>query len=201
MTDANPRPRSRARAWLLLPFVLILFALPFLMFGGRAGELLDDTSAFFGAGTAAGVPAVTSVSCVGSRSGSNSSRGIGMTEYECTIDVAAPSPPPQDDPFKTLPYDQAMAEWQRRTMAELKRVTDPANRLNRIERTLAINHTGTTPTLRRLSADGEPQRFGVVWSGWELATRWLQPALLSALFVGIGIAILRLARKIGRREA
>ena len=99
-----------------------------------------------------------------------------------------------------MPYDQAMAEWQRRTMAELKRVTDPANRLNRIERTLATNRTGQLPTLRRLTPDGQPQRFGVIWGGGELAMRWGRLLVLSALFFGIGLGILYMARKIWRRE-
>lgn len=65
-----------------------------------------------------------------------------------------------------------------------------------IERVLATDRTGDLPTLRRLSADGEPQRFGVVWSGMEIASRWLQWAVLSALFIGIGIGCLYAARTI-----
>ena len=93
------RPRARARAWLLLPFVLILFAIPPLMFGRDSGALIDDTRAWFGAGTDVGVPMVGSVDCIGSRAGSNSSRGIGLTTYDCVIDVTAPKPAAQDDPF------------------------------------------------------------------------------------------------------
>lgn len=193
-------PLGRGRALIVVPIALVLLAIPMLMFGGSGGELIDDTRAYFGAGTAQGVPTVTSVYCVGSRTGSNSSRGIGMTDYDCSIDAAAPRPPAQDDPFKTLPYDQAFAEWQRRTTAEIKRVTDPVNASGRIERTLATNRTGTTPTLRRLSADGQPPRFGVVWGGGELAWRWARMLLMTALFWGMALGILVLARRIWRRE-
>lgn len=191
-------PPGRGRAWLLSPFVLILLALPVALFWNSAGALVDDTRAWFGGGTDQGVPTVTSVHCVGSRAGSNSSRGIGMTTYGCVIDVAAAKPAAQDDPFKTLPYDQAMEEWRRRTMAELKRVTDPANRLNRIERSLPLNRTGTRPTLRRLSADGQPMRFGVVWGAGDLVWRWVQIMLFTAMFWGLGIGLLILARNIWR---
>jgi len=187
----------------VIPIALILLAIPVLLFRGSGGALIDDTRAYFGAGTDVGVPTVTSVHCVGSRTGSNyrSTRSMGMTEYSCVIDVASPTPAPQDDPFKTLPYDQAMEEWQRRTMAELKRATDPANRLRRIERNLAIDRTGTRPTLRRLTPDGQPPRFGVLSGGGELIWRWAKMLLLSALFWGIALGILILARRIWRREA
>ena len=193
-------PLGRGRAWLLSPFVLILFAIPFLLFRSSAGALIDDTRAWFGAGTDVGVPIVTSVHCVGSRTGSSSSRGVGMTTYGCVIDVAAARPAARDDPFKTLPYDQAMEEWRRRTMAEIKRVTDPANGLDRIERSLPLNRTGTRPTLRRLSSDGEPKRFGVVWGVGDLAWRWVHLLLFTAMLWGLGIGLLILARNIWRRE-
>lgn len=201
MTGAHPL--GRARALVVIPIALILLAIPFLLFRGSGGALIDDTRAWFGAGTDAGVPAVTSVHCVASRTGSNtrSTRSIGMTEYGCVIDVAAAKPAARDDPFETLPYDQAMEEWQRRTMAELKRATDPANRLNRIARNLAIDRTGTRPTLRRLTPDGQPPRFGVVWGGGELIWRWAKMLLLSALFWGIALGLLILARRIWRRAS
>lgn len=200
--STSTHPRGRARALIVIPIALVLLALPLLLLRGSGGALIDDTRAWFGAGTAEGVPTVTSVDCVGSRTGSNyrSTRSIGMTDWGCVIDVAAPEPAPRDDPFKTLPYDQAMVEWQRRTMAELKRATDPANALGRIERNLPTNRTGTTPTLRRLSPDGEPARFGVVWGGGELAWRWARLLLFAALFWGLGLASLYMARRIWRRE-
>lgn len=199
----STHPLGRVRALVVIPIALVLLALPPVMFRNSGGALIDDTRAYFGAGTEVGVPVVTSVHCVGSRTGSNSSRGIGMTDYGCVIDVAATAtatPASADDPFKTLPYDQAMAEWSRRSLAEIKRVTDPANRLNRIERSLPTDRTGTTPTLRRLTPDGHTPRFGVVWGAGELALRWVKLLLLTCLFWGIGLGSLYLARRIWRRK-
>ncbi len=199
---ASTHPFGRGRALVVIPIALILLAIPILMFRSNGGPLIDDTRAYFGAGTADGVPTATSVDCIGSRTGSStsSSRSIGLTTYACVIDIAAPKPAPQGDPFKTMPYDQAMAEWSRRSLAEIKRATDPANALHRIERDLPTNRTGTTPTLRRLSADGEPKRFGVVWGAGELAWRWARVLLLTALFWGLALGILVLARRIWRRK-
>ncbi len=197
---ATTHPLGHKRGLVVLPFVPILIAVPVAMVWTSFGPMIDDTRAYFGAGTAEGVPIVSSVHCVGSRAGSNSSRGLGMTTYECMIDVTPPRPAAQDDPFKTMPYDQAMEEWRRRTMAEIKRVTDPANAMGRIERSLPTNRTGTIPTLRRLSSDGEPRRFGVVWGAGELAWRWGRVLLFTALFWGAAWGVARLGWRIWRRE-
>lgn len=199
MTGAHPL--GRGRALLVVPIALICLALPLLIFWNSGSALIDDTRAWFGTGTAEGVPTVTQVHCVGSRTGSRSSRGIGMTEWGCSLYIAPARDKPRDDPFKTLPYDQAMEEWQRRWQAEMKAINDPANRLpSKIERSLATNRTGSHPTLRRLTPDGQPQRFGVVWGAGELAWRWTKLLLLSALFLGIGLGILIMARRIWRRK-
>jgi hypothetical protein len=197
----SPHPLGRGRALLVIPIAFVLLAIPILLFRSSGSELIDDTRAYFGAGSAAGVPTVTEVNCVASRSGSNSSRGIGMTDYGCSLHLAAGEEAPRDDPFKTLPYDEAMVEWSRRTTAQMKAINDPANRIpSTIERSLATNRSGDLPTLRRLTPDGQPQRFGVVWGGGELTFRWAKMLLLSALFWGPALGSLYLARKIWRRE-
>jgi hypothetical protein len=197
-TTSN-HPLGRRRALIVIPIALVLLAIPILLFRSSGSDLIDDTRAYFGAGSAADVPTVTQVSCVASRSGSNSSRGIGMTDYGCSLYLAAGEEPPRDDPFKTLPYDEAMREWSRRTMAQMKAINDPANRIpSTIERSLATNRSGDLPTLRRLTAEGQPQRFGVVWGGDELTLRWARMLLLFALFWGPALGSLYLARKIWR---
>ena len=73
----------------LLPAGLVCVGFPFYMLtlpGGRA--IVDDTRAAFGAGTDGGNLKAASVDCVRERLGSNSSRGIGMTEYACVIDLS-----------------------------------------------------------------------------------------------------------------
>ncbi len=197
----STHPLGRGRALLVIPIALILLSIPILLFRSIGSDLIDDTRAYFGAGTGAGVPTVTAVNCVSSRTGSNSSRGLGMTEYGCSLYLAATNEAPRDDPFKTLPYDEAMAEWSRRTMVQMKAINDPANRIpSKIERSLATNRSGDLPILRRLTPNGQPQRFGVVWGGGELAFRWAKMLLLSALFWGLALGSLYLARKIWRRE-
>ena len=199
-TTSN-HPLGRGRALLVIPIALVLLAIPILLFRSSGSDLIDDTRAYFGAGSVTGVPTVTQVNCVGSRSGSNSSRGIGMTDYGCSLYLAAGEEAPRDDPFKTLPYDEAMMEWSRRTTAEMKAINDPARRIpSKIERSTATNRSGDLPTLRRLTPDGQPQRFGVVWGGGELTFRWAKMLLLSALFWGSALGSLYLGRKIWRTK-
>lgn len=200
---AASHPLGRSRGLLVVPIALLCLAVPpWALCGDEGAVLFDDTRAWFGAGTSAGVPAVTQVNCFPRRTGSRSYRGVGMTDWMCSAYLTPAKDKPQPDPFKTMPYDEAMKEYNRRLMAQLAAINDPGNRMpGYVERALASNRTGDLPTVRRLSPDGEPHRFGVVWSGWELASRWLKWALISAMFFGIGIGILLAARSIWRRRA
>lgn len=224
MTDhRDPRPglplRQRiARVvalLLLLPAGLVCVATPFWMLTlpGR-WEIFDDSRAAFGAGTDGGNLKAAYVDCVARRSGSHSSRGIGMTDYGCVIDLAeAPAPVPdharadapearQADPGAGLTPEAAMARWNA-AMAEhtrsinagieavaaqsRARAGQPSNRL---ERTLAIDRSGRLPAVRILSAEGAPRRVGLVWGFGELASRWGQWLVSSLIFFGFGGACL-----------
>ena len=55
----SAHPLGRGRALIVIPIVLICLALPILIFWSSGRDLIDDTSAYFGAGTAEGVPTVT----------------------------------------------------------------------------------------------------------------------------------------------
>lgn len=84
---------ARVVSVLLLPAGLICLGVPFymLMQPDRWG-IIDDTRAAFGDGRDAGLLKAAYVDCIGSRSGSGSSRGIGITEYGCVIDLAETQP-------------------------------------------------------------------------------------------------------------
>lgn len=189
-----------ARVSVIVPIALACIALPFVLLTLQDNDgLIDDTRAFFGAGTSAGVPEVTQVACLKRRYGSNSDRGIGISDWSCTLSLAPAAEAPAADPYAGMTYEEAMAENDRR-IAALGDLLRLENRLPAsIERVVATNRTGDLPVLRRLSGEGEPPRFGIVWSGWELAGRWLFWGLISALFIGIGIACLFAARAIWQR--
>lgn len=127
---------ARVASLLLLPAGLVCAAVPFWMLTlpGRS-EIIDDTRAAFGAGTDAGRLKAAYVDCVRERSGSSSSRGIGMTEYGCVIDLSeaseltsapakaasASSKPEAEKSYDDFAsYEEKMAEFNRRT-AEINR--------------------------------------------------------------------------------
>lgn len=114
----------------LLPLGLFCVAVPFwiLTLPGRS-EIIDDTRAAFGAGTDAAPLRASYVDCVRERSGSNSSRGIGMTEYGCVIDLtseperkpqpaptptATPTEEPTGDPYAGMTYEQTEAAYKKK---------------------------------------------------------------------------------------
>lgn len=202
---------------LLLPAGLICVAVPFYMLTlPDRWAIVDDTRAAFGAGTDAGRLKASYVDCVRQRSGSNSSRGIGMTEYACVIDLSdepTPAPVPTkdriddpkdkaSDPYAGLTYEQAMAKWNE-AMAEhtrsinagmeafaaqsRARANEPSNRL---ERKLAINRSGQLPAVRILSAPGESRRVGLVWGFGELAWRWANFLVINLILLAFGAACL-----------
>lgn len=203
---------ARVIALFLLPAGLLCVGVPFWTFTlpGR-GEIVDDTRAAFGAGTDAGKLRAAYVDCLRERSGSSSGRGIGMTEYDCVIDLSdAPKPAPvptpdqagksdakDGDPHAGLTYDEAMARWNAsmaehtrsinagiESLAAQRRARGDAS--NRLTRKLATNRSGELPVVRILSAPGEPRRIGLVWGFGELAWRWVQWLVISLLFFGFG---------------
>jgi hypothetical protein len=144
---------------------------------------------------------VTGVTCFRRRHGaSDSSRGFGSSDWSCTLYLALPERPPEKDPWAGMTYEEAMRENDRR-IAALGEMLRSGERLpSRLDRVLATNRSGDLPALRRLSGPGEPPRFGVVWSGWELASRWIYWGLLSGLFIAIGLVCLYASRRIWRRS-
>lgn len=183
---------------LLLPAGMICVGFPFYMFtlpGGWA--IIDDTRAAFGAGTDAGALQASYVDCTRQRSGSNSSRGIGMTEYDCVIDLseAKPVAPPSISASKGAPsFEEAMAEHNRSVAAALDSVIAQAKarsgESNRLERKLATNRSGQLPAVRVLSGKAEPRRIGLVWGFGELAWRWASWLVVNLLLFGFGAACL-----------
>lgn len=128
-----PRWQRIVRAvapFFLLPLGLFCVVVPFWMLTlpGR-GEIIDDSRAAFGAGSDAAPLRASYVDCVRERSGSNSGRGIGMTEYGCVIDLTteperkpepAPTPaaPPTatagqagGDPYAGMSYEESEAAY------------------------------------------------------------------------------------------
>ena len=195
---------QRALLILFVPFGLACLGGPFLMLFARDGSgMIDDTRAWFGAGTAEGVPEVSQVSCFSERFGSSTSasRGVGMTSWNCTLYLVPAEAEADDDYWKTMPYDEAMKEYRRRIAERMASLANGERLPGSIERVLATNREGDLPVLRRLSGEGEPLRFGAVWSGWEIAGRWLQWALISALFLGFGCLCLLAARRIWQRTS
>lgn len=204
----------RTIALLLVPFGLMCIGVPFYVFAQpERWAMIDDTRAALGGGRDAGALRAAYVDCVGSRSGSSSGRGIGMTEYGCVIDLSdtpepAPAPAPAstpaatgDDPYAGLSPEEATAKWNA-AMAEHSRQINAgieamakqrrarADISNRIERTLAIDMSGTLPAIRILSAEDEPRRVGLVWGFGELAWRWSQWLVIVLLLWGSGAALL-----------
>jgi hypothetical protein len=100
-----------------------------------------------------------------------------------------------------MTYEEALRENDRQIAALGDLLRPGAAMPGKIERVLASDRTGDIPVLRRLSAEGEPPRFGIVWSGWELAGRWLYRLLVAALFIAIGLFSLHSARGIWRRSS
>jgi hypothetical protein len=204
MSTSEPRllvrgPLRRLLALFLLPFGLICIAFPAaqLVLKDEAG-LIDDTRAWFGAGTAEGVPKVTQVSCLEQRHGSPSQRGVGLSDWRCVLDLAAATRPAEDDPFAGRSYDEGMKEYNRRLSVQLQGLLTGASLPSRLERVLPSDRTGDLPLLRRLSGRNEPPRFGVVWGGAEIVRRWLSWLVMSALFLAFGAACLYAAWKANR---
>jgi hypothetical protein len=184
---------ARGLSLFLLPAGLICVGFPFYAFTLPGGwDIIDDTQAAFGAGTDAGRLNAAAVDCVRGRTGSNSSRGIGLTGYACVIDLSEARDLPADDPFAGRSWEEGMAEYDRRTTAQMEALLERsrARQSNRIERTLATDRSGELPAVRILSAVGEPRRVGLVWGFGELAWRWASWLVGNLLVFGFGAAVL-----------
>ena len=192
-----PRPVGRLVALLAIPAGLVCLAFPFaqLAFAEDTG-LIDDTRAYFGAGTAADVPKVSDVSCFSRRYGTTR-RGWG--DWSCTLYLDTRKPQPEGDPFAGMTSDEAFEESMRRTRAEIDALLEKPNFSGKIERTMPSDHSGRIPALRQLSGEGEPPRFGVIWGSGDLAWRWLHFLLLGGVMVAIGLGCLWAARAIWRK--
>ena len=185
--------------FLLLPAGLICVGFPFYRFALPGGwGIIDDTRAAFGGGTDADQLKAAYVDCVPERSGSRSSRGIGLTEYACVIDLAEAQAPvaPAGDPWAGRSYDQGMAEYNRRLTAQMEALAERSRSggSNRIERKLANDRSEQLPAVRILSAVGEPRRVGLVWGFGELAWRWTSWLVSSLIFFALGAGCLFAAR-------
>jgi hypothetical protein len=190
---------------LLLPAGLVCIGFPFYRFALPGGwGIIDDTRAALGAGTDAGGLKAASVDCVPERSGSNSSRGIGLTEYACVIDLSEADAPaaPADDPWAGRSYEQGMAEYNRRLNARMEALAERSRSgvSNRIERRLATDRSEALPAVRILSAAGEPRRVGLVWGSGELAWRWTGWLVSSLVFFALGAGCLLAVRLSWKRR-
>ncbi|HEV2747366.1 MAG TPA: hypothetical protein VGW34_08735 [Allosphingosinicella sp.] len=191
--------------FLLLPAGLICVGFPFYRFTLPGGwGIIDDTRAALGAGTDAGKLEAASVDCVPERSGSKSSRGIGLTEYACVIDMSEAQDPaaPADDPWAGRSYEEGMAEYNRRLNAQMEALAERSRSAvsNRIERKLATDRSEALPAVRILSAAGEPRRVGLVWGFGELAWRWTSWLVSSLIFFAFGAGCLFAVRLSWKRR-
>jgi len=186
-------PLRQVMALLLLPIGLACLAVPFAVMVLKDDfALFDDTRAWMGAGSTEGAPVVSDVSCTRARrSFASTDRAVSLSGWSCALYLAPASTrgAAQDDPFAGRSWQEGMAEWSRRQQAQLDALKE-RTRLGRIERMLPGNRTGDLPALRRLSAEGEPPRYGVVWGGGALLWRWLAWLAESVLFIGIGAVLL-----------
>jgi hypothetical protein len=184
---------------LLLPAGLVCVGFPFYRLALPGGlAIVDDTRAALGAGTDAGRLKAAYVDCVRERTGSSSSRRIGLTGYACVIDLSDEQAPattgvaPADDPWAGRSFEEGMAESNRRLNAQIDELTSRSRRgvSNRIERKLATNRSGDLPAVRILSAADEPRRVGLVWGFGELAWRWASWLVINLIFFAFGAGCL-----------
>ncbi|HYG46361.1 MAG TPA: hypothetical protein VD846_00325 [Allosphingosinicella sp.] len=194
---------GRVLSLFLLPAGLVCVGFPFYALTLPGGwDIVDDTRAAFGAGAEAGGLKAAAVDCVRGRTGSNSTRGIGLTGYACVIDLSEAQDGPADDPFAGRSREEGMAEYDRRLAAQMKALLERslARQSNRIERRLATDRSGDLPAVRILSADGEPRRVGLVWGFGELAWRWASWLVANLLVLLFGAAALFAAKVAWKRR-
>jgi hypothetical protein len=178
---------KRVLFWLLAPllvgFGLLCVAFPLVQLSSLepGAHLVDDTRAAFGAGTTDGVPVVDGVRCTREEYGSTGRRGFHSVEYDCEFGLSLPDAAPRPDPYTPdmTPAEQ-QAAYQREMdayFARLKEITRPRGPLDppsSVQRSLPRSaQDRPLPTLRRLSGEGEPPRYGLVFPDGGLARRWV----------------------------
>ena len=176
---------------------LISLLFPLIALVNPGGSMLLDTHAYLGAGTAGSVPSVSAVNCWPQEFGT-SIRNRRARLWDCKLTLGpgssvAPTAMPID-PHEGKTGAQASAAFQRR----LSSLAIPDIRVQSIpsmlERKLPFDRSGQLPTLRRMSVIGEPLKYGVIWSGRELASRWFIFGCMSLLSFAFGGAAIYGAR-------
>jgi hypothetical protein len=206
---------KRALFWPLAPllvvFGLLCLAFPLVQlssFGPSSPHLLDDTRAAFGAGTARGVPVATDASCSRQEYGTSGRRGFHSVEYDCDFalespDRTPPRPAPDYANMTLAEQQEAMQREMEATLAAINAAAAPRGPLDppdEVQRTLpTVGRGRPLPSLRRLSAVGDPPRYGLVWPDGGLGLRWAKWGSEALLFWAFGIACLVAVRVMWRR--
>jgi hypothetical protein len=218
----QPAPRPGPLRRLLLAVISILLALfgSVVLFTLLARllpidpgpHLLEDTWAWMGGGEAVTDPQVSAIQCSQQHYGGSGSGPSGrfqlmrFTEYQCTLRLGTPVPPPvitSANPYAGMTARQAAVEYER-----LEALTKARNRAlaavkdhTSLQRTLPRDLSGgPLPQLRRLTGGGTEGRYGVVWGGAELGRRWLSWGALSLTFGLFAAGCLVAARVAWRRR-
>ena len=193
----------RMLAVFLAAIGLIGVVFPFaalLMPGGLM--LLPDTRAFLGAGRSDAVPMVRSVHCSPESFGSRLRNGP-MRLWDCQLVLvpaaSGPASGAAPDPYAGMTQEQARAEFQRRLGALASPTVRTPGEAAMLERRLPFDRSGQLPSLRRMSGDGAPVEYAVVWGWRELASRWFVWGGLGLLMFACGAAALYAARVGWRR--
>lgn len=204
--------RLVARMFLLL-IALFCLAVPFwlLTLNDQYG-LLDDTRAWFDAGSDEGVPVVSGLTCSKDpQSFRSTDRSIETARWSCSLSLGTGKALPQDDPFAGRSHSEGMEEHFRRVKMQMDDIR-ASSALGGIKRRVPTDRTGERPLLRRLSggdlaegdlakgdrAEGGQPRYGVVWSFGQMLLGWGAWFLTSLLFFLIGVPLLLVAWKAGR---
>jgi hypothetical protein len=193
----------RVASLFLLPAGLVCIGFPFYSLtlpGGWA--IIDDTRAAFGAGTDAGALKAASVDCTRQRSGSNSSRGVGLTQYDCVIDLGSVEEASKVDPWAGRSWDEGYKEYNRQLAAQMAALLERSRSgaSNRLERALAADRSGQLPAVRLLSGKDEPRRIGLVWGFGEIAGRWLSWLASNLIVLAFGAGCLFAVRLAWKRQ-
>lgn len=154
---------------------MVCVAFPFFELFVPGGSMLPlDTRAYFGAGTAESVPPVSAVNC-SARAYGTSVRGKPSRTWQCYLTLG------------NVPFPRRHSTL---SIPDIDVQSGPSF----LERELPFERSGELPTLRRMSGDGKPLEYGVIWGGRELASRWSMWALTALLMCAFGGAAICAAR-------
>ena len=192
---------GRGFAILLFGAAALCLATPFIQIAGQdEGGMLYDSMAWFGAGTLEGAPTVHQVSCSSRRHGSTRPGGFGISDWDCRLMLAPARRPAAPNPYAGMTREQARIESRRLWDEYVERLRNGPRLKSSLTRALASNRNGDIPELRWISGEGEDARYGVVWSGSELAGRWLRWSLMAALLWVAGAFLIFSAKARWRRS-